>query len=61
VEPRRLVDAVNAIAILWIIVITIVFMLPPNELVLWTMIGVAIALSAYWMGYARRHFRGPAT
>ena len=30
--------AINAIAIVWIAIITIVFMLPPNELVLWTML-----------------------
>src|SRR6185369_15565432 len=31
----RLSGWINAFAILWIIVITVVFMLPPNELVLW--------------------------
>jgi amino acid transporter len=51
---------INVIAIVWIVIITIVFMLPPNELVLWTMIGVAIVLIAVWMLFARRNFRGPA-
>jgi hypothetical protein len=51
---------VNAIAIAWIVVLTVIFVLPPNELVLWTMIGVALALRAYWSLSARRHFRGPA-
>jgi amino acid transporter len=46
----------NSIAIAWIAVITIVFMLPPNELVLWTMIGVAIALMLYWQIHAKRSF-----
>jgi amino acid transporter len=36
---------VNVIAIAWIAIITIVFMLPPNELVLWTMLAVAGALT----------------
>ena len=49
----------NAIAIAWIVVITIVFMLPPNELVLWTMAAVAVLLMVYWM-FARRWFAGPA-
>jgi amino acid transporter len=34
----RFSSIVNVIAIVWIAVITIVFMLPPNELVLWTML-----------------------
>ena len=51
---------VNAVAIVWIVVITIVFMLPPNELVLWTMLAVAIMLTLHWWLGARRRFRGPA-
>jgi hypothetical protein len=39
--------------------ITIVFMLPPNELVLWTMLTVGIALVAAWGASARRRFPGP--
>jgi amino acid transporter len=35
----RFSPIVNVIAMMWIAVITIVFMLPPNELVLWTMVG----------------------
>jgi amino acid transporter len=51
---------INVIAVIWIVIITIVFMLPPNELVLWTMIGVSIVLIAVWMLFARRNFHGPA-
>ena len=47
----------NAIAVAWIVAITIVFMLPPNELVLWTMVAVAISLVLYWRFSARAHFR----
>jgi len=47
----------NAIAIAWIAIITIVFMLPPNELVLWTMLAVALFLTLYWWIYAKRTFR----
>lgn len=52
---------VNTIAIAWIVVITIVFMLPPNELVLWTMLGVALLLTALWWGRARGRFVGQRT
>jgi hypothetical protein len=40
-------------------VLSVVFVLPPNELVLWTMALAAAALAAYWYLDARRHFRGP--
>src|SRR4029079_9720620 len=50
---------VNVVAVVWIAVITVVFMLPPNELVLWTMLAVALGLTAYWLLAARRSFRGP--
>jgi amino acid transporter len=50
---------INAIAIAWIAVLTVVFVLPPNELVLWTMVLVTAGLVAYWSLSARRHFRGP--
>jgi len=39
---------VNWIAIVWIVVICIIFLLPPNELVLYTMVGVALFLAVYW-------------
>jgi amino acid transporter len=52
---------INAIAIAWAIVITVVFVLPPNELVLWTMLAVGILLLSYWKLVARRSFRGPVT
>jgi amino acid transporter len=56
----RFSSAINVIAIVWVIAITIVFALPPNELVLWTMLLVALLLVAYWRLSARRRFVGPA-
>ena len=50
---------VNAVAIVWVAFISIVFSLPPNELVLWTMVLLAALLAVYWLGSARRHFPGP--
>jgi amino acid transporter len=49
----------NVIAIVWVLFLTVVFSLPPNELVLWTMLAVAGALVAYWQGVAKRTFVGP--
>src|SRR5258706_3387865 len=51
---------INAVAVLWIVFITIVLMLPPNELVLWTMVSFAVALALWWVVRERRRFRGPA-
>jgi amino acid transporter len=51
---------INVVAIVWVLAITIVFALPPNELVLWTMLLVGLLLVAYWKLSARRRFVGPA-
>ncbi len=45
---------INVVAVVWCAFITIVFMLPPNELVLWTMVGVTIALAVYWQLWKRQ-------
>ena len=52
--------AINAIAIVWVLVISVVFALPPNELVLWTMLLLGGLLALYWASSARRRFVGPA-
>jgi amino acid transporter len=51
--------AIALVALLWVAVITVIFSLPPNELVLWTMLALGVVLVAYWVGNARMHFRGP--
>jgi hypothetical protein len=50
---------VNAVALGWVFVLTVVFSLPPNELTLWTMLGVVAVLALYWWRSARHSFRGP--
>lgn len=57
----RWTSLVGGIAILYTLFIVVVFVLPPNELVLWTTLGLGVILSAYWLLYARRHFTGPAS
>ena len=47
---------INIIAIAWTAFITIIFSIPPNELVLWTMITLALLLAIYWFAFAREHF-----
>jgi amino acid transporter len=51
---------VNVIAIVWCVFIAVVFVLPPNELTLWTMAGVALLMTLYWFAGARTRFAGPA-
>ena len=57
---RRFGTVIAIVALAWIAVITVIFSLPPNELVLWTMVAFGLLLVAYWLGDARRRFRGPA-
>ncbi len=50
---------INFVAICYTVFIVVVFSVPPNELVLWTMVGVGLGLFGYWQGFARRRFVGP--
>jgi hypothetical protein len=50
---------VNVIAIVWVLIISVIFSLPPNELVLWTMLGLSIVLALYWQLSAKKSFAGP--
>ena len=56
----RFSPVINAVTIVWVLVISIVFALPPNELVLWTMLLLAALIGLYWKLSARRRFVGPA-
>jgi amino acid transporter len=56
----RFSPAINVVAIVWVAVISVVFALPPNELVLWTMLVLVLLLALYWTAAARRRFVGPA-
>lgn len=49
----------NVLAIAWVALITVIFVLPPNELVLWTSVAMGVLLSVYWFAYARSRFTGP--
>jgi amino acid transporter len=49
----------NALALAWVGVMTVVFFLPPNELVLWALLGLLATLAVYWEASAKRTFKGP--
>lgn len=53
----RWAPIINVVAMVWTVLICIVFSIPPNELVLWTMLLFAMALAVYWFGFARRTFK----
>jgi amino acid transporter len=50
---------INGVAIAWTLFILVIFSIPPNELVFWTMLLLAALLAIYWKLHARRHFHGP--
>ena len=50
---------INIICIVWIAFITILFILPPNELVLWTMVLLTAFMVLYWQLDAKKRFAGP--
>jgi amino acid transporter len=52
-------SAVNAVALLWVAIITVLFVLPPNQLAGYTFAGALAALGALWVLRMRARFRGP--
>ncbi|HET7135986.1 MAG TPA: amino acid permease, partial [Casimicrobiaceae bacterium] len=56
----RFANAVDVIALAWIAVITVLFVLPPNQLAGYTFAGSLAALAVYWFAWMRARFRGPA-
>jgi amino acid transporter len=52
---------INVIAIGWTLFICVIFSIPPNELVLWTMLLLGLLLAIYWKVHAARYFHGPTT
>jgi len=50
---------VNLICIVWCVFLAVIFTLPPNELVLWTMVALCVGMFIYWQVDAKRRFQGP--
>ncbi len=49
----------NVISLVWIVLITIFLVLPPNELVLWTTVIICVFMVVYWQLDAKKRFSGP--
>src|SRR5262249_34936062 len=56
----RLSTPVALVAVAWVAIITVLFVLPPNQLVGYTFGGCIAAIGLYWFIVARERFRGPA-
>jgi hypothetical protein len=50
---------VNGVALAWIAVCMVLFVLPPNQLAGYTFAGCLAALALYWHRRMRGRFRGP--
>jgi amino acid transporter len=50
---------VNVAALLWICTLTVLFVLPPNQVAGYTFAGALALLGAYWFFWMRARFRGP--
>ena len=51
--------AANVAALLWICALTVLFVLPPNEIAGYTFAGALALIAAYWFLWMRRRFKGP--
>jgi hypothetical protein len=52
--------AVNAVALAWIAVLTVLFVQPPFQLAGYTFAGCLAALAVGWYAWMRRRFAGPS-
>src|SRR5713101_6865941 len=51
--------AVNVAALLWICTLTVLFVLPPNQVAGYTFAGALALLGVYWVFWMRQRFKGP--
>jgi amino acid transporter len=50
---------INVIAVVWIAIVTVLFVLPPNELAGYTFGGLLVLLAIVWWGAMKGTFTGP--
>jgi amino acid transporter len=50
---------VNLIAVVWVAIVTVLFVLPPNQLAGYTFAGCLALLALYWFAFMRSRFQGP--
>lgn len=52
-------NVINTIAIVWVVLVMVLFVMPPNLLAGYTFAGCLLVLAVYWFGYMKKRFRGP--
>jgi amino acid transporter len=50
---------VNTVALIWVVVVTVLFVLPPNALAGYTFAGCLALLGVYWHAWMKPRFQGP--
>ncbi|MBI2501116.1 MAG: amino acid permease [Deltaproteobacteria bacterium] len=50
---------INGVAIAWVGFISVLFVVPPNELAGYTFAGLLLLLTLYYFVWTRKHFKGP--
>ncbi len=50
---------INWVAVLWVVFITLLFSIPPNELAGWSIILLGVFMMLYWQLDAKKRFTGP--
>jgi amino acid transporter len=58
-DMGRLSPSVNLVALAWVGVASVLFVLPPNQLAGKTFAGCVALLAVYWFGWMRARFAGP--
>jgi amino acid transporter len=53
-------SVINVVAVVWIAIITVLFVLPPNQRAGYTFAGLLAALGVYYTAWAHHSFHGPA-
>ena len=51
--------ALNSVSVIWIGIISVFLVIPPNELVLWTTVLICLFMFLYWQVDVKKRFRGP--
>ena len=51
--------AVRVLAVAWVAIVTVLFVLPPNQLAGYTFAGSVLAIALYWFAWMKPRFQGP--
>ncbi|MCC6999917.1 MAG: amino acid permease, partial [Deltaproteobacteria bacterium] len=55
----RWTGVVRVLAVTWVAIVTVLFVLPPNQLAGYTFAGSVAAIAVYWFAWMKPRFKGP--